>query len=454
MPTYHEVMTTDLGLLTTAAATWEAMAGELKKVETRYGDSVQKITLGQTWAGVSAGAAQSGFAATRYEYAAAQTQAKAIASLLLDAHAVFTDLKSKLRSARDDAVAAGMTVSEQGRVAFDYAKLTPAERSAYHHDPDGEASIRTAVGTWQQYIDDRVKAASEADQHVKAALESAVVDSNRDAFGKGADQTIGGFNAHPEGDLSKVPLPRSQDAEVGTKTDGWQAEGSASATGPDAGAKASGPKYGKEGSAQAYAELGHATAKGSLSNGSMRLSGIADAYAGARASANVGITDKGLTGKAEVSAGGRALTEGRAGYGYAEGYGRAEGFAGAEAQASAGVGLEGLNAGGKAFAGAKGTVAGGAELAGIGAGATAEGWAGAGAEAKVTFGKGDDGKFHIGGKVGVALGLGGSVGAEFTVDPAKVTDAAGDAADAVGDAAHAVGDAAGSVKDTVSSWFD
>ncbi|MFI5765356.1 hypothetical protein ACIA8F_31030 [Streptomyces sp. NPDC051563] len=447
-------MTTDLGLLTTAAATWESMAGELKKVETRYGDSVQKITLGPDWAGVSAGAAQSGFAATRYEYAAAQTQAKAIASLLRDAHAVFTDLKSKLRSARDEAVAAGMTVSEQGRVAFDYAKLTPAERSAYHHDPDGETSIRTAVTSWQQYLDDRVKAASEADQHVKAALEAAVVDNNRDAFGKGADQTIGGFNAHPQGDLSKVPLPRSPDAEVGTKTDGWQAEGSATATGPDAGTKASGPKYGKEGSAQAYAELGHATAKGSLSNGSMHLSGIADAYAGARASANAGITDKGLTGKAEVSAAARALAEGRAGYGYVEGYGRAEGFAGAEAQVSAGVGLEGLNAGAKAFAGAKGTVAGGAEVAGIGAGATAEGWAGAGAEAKVTFGKGDDGKFHIGTKVGVALGLGGSVGAEFTVDPAKVGDAVGDAADAVGDAAHAVGDAAGSVKDTVGSWFD
>ncbi|WP_405497156.1 hypothetical protein [Streptomyces sp. NBC_00096] len=447
-------MTTDLGLLTTAAGKWDSMAGELKKVETRYGDTVQKITMGPDWAGVSAGSAQSGFAATRYEYAAAQTQAKAIASLLRDAHEQLTDLKSKLESARDDAVAAGMTVSEQGRVAFDYSKLTPAERSAYHHDPDGEASIRTAVTKWQSYVDDRVKAASEADQHVRIALEAAVVDSNRDAFGKGGDQTFNGFNAHPEGELAKVPVPGPKDADVGTRTDGWQAEGSASATGPDAGAKASGPKYGKEGSAKAYADLGHATAEGSLTNGSMRLSGIADAYAGARASANVGITDKGVTGKAEVSAGGRAMTEGRAGYGYVEGYGRAEGFAGGEAQASAGVGLEGVNAGAKAFAGAKGTVAGGAEVAGIGAGATAEGWAGAGAEAKVTFGKGDDGKFHVGTKVGVALGLGGSVGAEFTFDPDKISDAAGDAADAVGDAAHAVGDAAGSVKDTVSGWFD
>ncbi|MFJ2598950.1 hypothetical protein ACIO3M_39550, partial [Streptomyces erythrochromogenes] len=46
MLTYNEVMTTDLSLLTTAAGKWDEMAGELKKVEARYGDSVQKITMG------------------------------------------------------------------------------------------------------------------------------------------------------------------------------------------------------------------------------------------------------------------------------------------------------------------------------------------------------------------------------------------------------------------------
>lgn len=112
MLTYSEVMTTDLGLLATAAGKWDSMAGELKKVEGRYGETVQKVTMGDTWVGVSAGAAHSRFDATRYEYAAAQTQAKAIASLLRDAHTQFTDLKKKLESARDDAIAAGMTVSE------------------------------------------------------------------------------------------------------------------------------------------------------------------------------------------------------------------------------------------------------------------------------------------------------------------------------------------------------
>ncbi|MFF4105241.1 hypothetical protein [Streptomyces sp. NPDC001903] len=436
-------MTTDLGLLTTAAAKWEEMAGELKKVETRYGDSVQKITVGgETWNGVSQQTARTNFAATRYEYTAAQAQAKAIGSLLRDAHEKFTDLKQKLESARDDAIAAGMTVSEQGHVAFDWSKLTPSERSAYHHDPDGQKTVSDAVGKWQKHIDDRVKAVSELDHNVKIALSAAVIDSNKDAFGKGNDETLTGFNRYAEGDLDKAPkkldesLPRPPKADDGLTI-----------TGPDAGFKLTGTKYGKEGSMKAYADLFHMNYKGEYNNGRFNLGGVDDIYIGARSTANWGFNDKGLTSKAEVSAGVRAMLEGHANYGVVGGYGRFEGFAGGEASASLGAGKEGFNAGVKAFAGEKASVATGAEVAGLGAGATAEGWYGAGAEAKVTFGKGEDGKYHFGGKVGLALGLGGAVGGEFTVDPGKVKDAAGDAADWVGDTA-------GSVKDEVTSWFD
>ncbi|MFE2481276.1 hypothetical protein [Streptomyces sp. NPDC059389] len=436
-------MTTDLGLLTTAAAKWEEMAGELKKVETRYGDSVQKITLGgETWNGVSQQTAHTSFAATRYEYTAAQAQAKAIGSLLRDAHEKFTDLKNKLESARDDAIAAGMTVSEQGHVAFDWSKLTPSERSAYHHDPDGQKTVSDAVTKWQKHIDDRVKAVAELDANVKTALSAAVIDSNRDALGKGDDETLTGFNRYAEGDLDKAPKKLDDGpADKPKEDDGL------TITGPDAGFKLTGTKYGKEGSMKAYADLFHMTYKGEYNNGRFNLGGVDDIYVGARSTANWGFNDKGLTSKAEVSAGVRAMLEGHANYGVVGGYGRFEGFAGGEASASLGAGKDGVNAGVKAFAGEKASVATGAEVAGLGAGATAEGWYGAGAEAKVTFGKGDDGKYHFGGKVGLALGLGGAVGGEFTVDPGKVKDAAGDAADWVGDTA-------GSVKDEVTSWFD
>ncbi|MET9804479.1 hypothetical protein [Streptomyces sp. NPDC006368] len=449
-------MTTDFGLLSTAADKWREMAGEFHKVEERYRDSVQKITMDRTWLGESASAAQTNFAATRYEYQTAQAQAKAIASLLRAAHEQFTDLKKRVESARDDAIAAGMTVSEQGRVAFDFSKLTPAERSAYHHDPGGQTIIRESVATWQQHIDDRVKAVSEADQAVKTALSAAVVDSNKDAFGKGDDATFNGFNAHAEGDLAKAGASKADEAK--TKTDGWTSEGTASAKGPSAEFKVTGPKYGKEGSVKAAADLFHVNAEGSMTNGDWKLSGVADAYGGARATANFGFTDTGLNAKAEASVGLRGLAEGRAEYGpYAAVYGRTEGFAGAEASAGLKAGKNGVVVNAKAFAGGKASVAGGGEIAGIGFGATAEGWAGPGAEAKWGFEKHDDGVYKLGGKVGRSPALGGSVGLEFTVDPDKVSKSVGDAADAVGntvgDGVDTIGDAAGSVKDTVGGWL-
>ncbi|MFF9014403.1 hypothetical protein ACF09C_15720 [Streptomyces sp. NPDC014870] len=201
MLTYYEVMTTDFGKLTTAAEKWDSMAGEIKKVEDRYKDTVQKIVIGPNWTGVSAGVAGTNFAGTRYEYSAAQIQAKAIASLLRDAHTQFVDLKKKLESARAEAVEAGMLVSEQGNVTFDYASLTESERRAYRNDPDGQTVVRESVAKWQKHIDDRVKVVSDADEGVKIALEAAVVDSNKDAFGKGKDDQLNGFNAGAQGDI-------------------------------------------------------------------------------------------------------------------------------------------------------------------------------------------------------------------------------------------------------------
>ncbi|MGW7194507.1 hypothetical protein, partial [Streptomyces sp. NPDC054838] len=292
-------MTTNLGLLTTAAGKWEAMAGELNKVETRYGDSVQKITMGDTWSGVSAGTARSGFDGTRYEYSAAQIQAKAIGSLLRDAHEKFTDLKSKLESARDDAIAAGMTVSEQGHVAFDWGRLTPSERTAYHHDPDGEAAIRTAVTKWQQHIDDRVKAVTELDQNVKLALEAEVVDSNKDALGKGADMSLSGFNAGADGDLTKAV--KAAKAAQADEHDTKKPDDGLKITGPDAGFKLTGVKNGKEGSAKAYADLFHLSQTGEATKGGVKFSEVYDVYGGARATGNYGFNESGFTAKIEGS---------------------------------------------------------------------------------------------------------------------------------------------------------
>lgn len=136
MLTYQEVTTTDLTVLTTAAEKWEAMAADLSKVEERYGQTVQKITLGQNWLGFSGEAAHTKFATTRREYKSAQTEAKALAKLLRDAYTGFVDLKKKVESARDDAVAAGMAVSATGRATFDFTRVQdPADARALRRDP-------------------------------------------------------------------------------------------------------------------------------------------------------------------------------------------------------------------------------------------------------------------------------------------------------------------------------
>ncbi|MER6028706.1 hypothetical protein [Streptomyces sp. NPDC001851] len=442
-------MTTDLSTLTTAADRWDGLAKEFHKQETAYAKDVHGITLGPTWQGYSSDVAQQRLGWTLKEFQKAQVEAKAIASLLRDAHTQFVDLRKKLESARDGAIAAGMKLTDQGVVSYDTGKLSPGERQELAHDPDSQESVRKSVASWQARIDQCVKDLDDADKDVDFAFKTVVVDADA------TDGTLNGFNGKAQGDLDKYKAEEpSKDHKAHTKTDGWQWHGTGKATGPSAGASASGPKYGKEGSAKVYADLDHLTGEGTLSNGDLKLSMTGDLVVGARASASGAMTDKGISGSVETSAGARALVEGRADYGYlGGGYVRGTGFDGAEAQASAGAGLEGLNAGGKVFAGAKAGGAVGGEVAGIGAGATAEGWAGAGLEGKVTFGKGDDGKFHIGTKVGAALGVGGAVGAEFTIDPDKVSAAAGDAADAVGDAADAVGHAASSLKDDFTSLF-
>ncbi|WP_234433369.1 DUF6571 family protein [Streptomyces sp. NRRL WC-3549] len=201
-------MTIDLSQLTTAAGKWDDMAAEIKKVEDRYKESVQSITLGPSWQGRSAFSAHTNFAATRYEYTAAQAEAKAIASLLRDAHADFVRLRKNLESKVAEAVKAGMKVSEGGVVTYDYTKLTEGERAALRHDPDYAASIRTAVTSWSDAVADCVRAVDDADQGVKIALDAVTVDS---VTGDKNDETFGvGFNGKPLDDIEEYEAAHTQ----------------------------------------------------------------------------------------------------------------------------------------------------------------------------------------------------------------------------------------------------
>ncbi|MFE4214782.1 hypothetical protein [Streptomyces sp. NPDC056844] len=191
MPSYHEVMTTDLSALTTAAAKWDSMAGELAKVEAAYKRDVHGISLGPAWVGQSAEAANRRFDITLKEYAGAQTEAKAIASLIRDAHTQFVELRGKVKTAVNEAIAAKMTVSDQGQCRLDFSKLTENERFTAHHDPD----LRTTEQSWTDHIAKAVQAVADADTGFAVAMKAVTKDSDD------RDGTEGGFNHKATGDI-------------------------------------------------------------------------------------------------------------------------------------------------------------------------------------------------------------------------------------------------------------
>ncbi|MFF4044081.1 hypothetical protein [Streptomyces sp. NPDC001816] len=205
MPTYHEILTTDLSTLTTAAERWDGMAKELHKQETAYQRDVHGITLRPTWAGESRQAANARFGIRLTEFQNAQTEAKAIASLLRDAHTQFVDLRKKLESARDDAIANGMKVSDQGVVSYDHERLSQGDRQELAHDPDYQESVRKAVASWQARIDQCVKDVGDADTGVEVAFTAVV---------KGPDTGLGtvpDFNGKAQGDIEKYEADEGKD---------------------------------------------------------------------------------------------------------------------------------------------------------------------------------------------------------------------------------------------------
>ncbi|PZH21032.1 hypothetical protein C1I97_00490 [Streptomyces sp. NTH33] len=98
-----------------------------------------------------------------------------------------------------------MKVSDQGAVSYDTGKLSTSELSALHHDPDYQESVRKAVGSWQQRIDQLVKAVGDADAGVEVAFNAVVVDSDT------TDGTTNGFNGKAQGDIEKYEAQEAED---------------------------------------------------------------------------------------------------------------------------------------------------------------------------------------------------------------------------------------------------
>lgn len=197
--------------------------------------------------------------------------------------------------------------------------------------------------------------------------------------------------------------------------------------------------------------LWEANAEGEVQLGDATLSGSAGVqFLSAEAGAEFSIGSDGLTMGGNAGAYLlQANAEGSLQYGILEVGASGEVMVGAEAEGDLSIGADGLHAGGEAFVGAsaEGTLNG--DVGGVGAAVTGEAWAGLGVAADLDIGM-EDGKFVIGGELGAALGVGGSISPEITIDPGEVIDTASDAADAVGDFA---GDAADWAGDTFGGLF-
>ncbi|WP_405675496.1 hypothetical protein OG292_07360 [Streptomyces sp. NBC_01511] len=232
-------------------------------------------------------------------------------------------------------------------------------------------------------------------------------------FGKDADNNWYLRNqAAQDGD----PPPADRKADVNIKIAEWTGKASAWEAGTTGETTAGGVKLKGAASVQTLGVDGSVGA--SVTNGQLQAGASGTAYL------------------AQASASGSAQ------YGIVGAQGEAKGFVGADAAVKVSGGKDGVHVGAEAFAGAKATGSLSADVAGVGAGVTGEAWAGIGAEANVDVGM-TDGKFTIGGDLGVGLGVGGKVGANITVDPGKVVDAVGDAGKAIGDGWDK----------TVGSWF-
>ncbi|MFG2721379.1 hypothetical protein ACGFW5_24235 [Streptomyces sp. NPDC048416] len=198
MLTYQDVVIAPIGVLIDAAQVWDDMADMFKDPQSWYESQVQAVADNGTWVGVSAGTASSRFAMTRKQFADAQVEARAIASILQDAHGQFVRLVGHVKDLVDQAQRAGMHVDSQGRATYDTSKLSP-----YRTDYDETVKKgNAAAGEWTKSIADAVRAVDDADQGVRLALHEAA--GIKDIFQRIPDQVLGldhPFNGDALGDI-------------------------------------------------------------------------------------------------------------------------------------------------------------------------------------------------------------------------------------------------------------
>ncbi|MFF1498795.1 hypothetical protein ACFVZR_02680 [Streptomyces sp. NPDC058316] len=198
MLTYQDVVLIKLDPLTTAAAKWDEMAKAFKAVEDLYKGQVQPVAEDGSWQGLAVGSAAAQFKATRAQLQGAQTEAKAMASLLRDAHGQFVTLCKVVTDTVARAVADDMSVNDKGEASYDFSKT-----AKFHNDPDYSDFVqkrKAAEQTWTKRIKDAVQAVDDADQGAQLAFRKAAgVKTGLEKAIPGMAQH--GFNTRALGDI-------------------------------------------------------------------------------------------------------------------------------------------------------------------------------------------------------------------------------------------------------------
>ncbi|MFF2352364.1 DUF6571 family protein [Kitasatospora sp. NPDC058115] len=188
---FEDVMKADPSAMAKAAADWTAMAGKYQQIQHRLETEVLAVTGNQgLWMGSTAFAANAHVDRTRQQSIDAQTEAKAVASIITDAKNDFEAAQKKLKQAVADARADGMKVTGTGAVMFDVGALDPATKQEYRHDRDYQQERSEAAGTWAQKISIYVEEATAADQ--RAALQLRRAAKVGDLVNEFNGQAVGG----------------------------------------------------------------------------------------------------------------------------------------------------------------------------------------------------------------------------------------------------------------------
>ncbi|MFE9117567.1 hypothetical protein [Streptomyces sp. NPDC007172] len=164
-----------------------------------YEARVEGVGNDGAWVGVSADAALSQFAATRKQFSDAQVEARAIASILRDAHGQFAQRIRHVQDLVEQAQKNGIHVDGRGQAVYDPGSLSP-----YRTDYDATVKQgKEAAETWTQSIKDAVRTVDDADQGVKLALQKAA--GIKSFMERAAAQALGldahSFNGDALGDI-------------------------------------------------------------------------------------------------------------------------------------------------------------------------------------------------------------------------------------------------------------